>query len=149
MNSVFNSEFELSLRILLTLYTSSRGLNADEIVLTDFITIYSHEFGLSADSLHGNNEFSFSELAARREQFNVALKGLVLNRYVNVTTDEYGFTYTASELGESVCDSMSTDYADTYIDNSYKAQEYLRNKSTTELFSYINRMALINYQEAR
>nr|WP_300782530.1 ABC-three component system middle component 2 [uncultured Acetatifactor sp.] len=149
MNSVFNSEFELSLRILLTLYTSSRGLNADEIVLTDFITIYSHEFGLSADSLHGNNEFSFSELAARREQFNVALKGLVLNRYVNVTTDDNGFTYEASELGESVCDSMSTDYADTYIDNSYKAQEYLRNKSTTELFSYINRMALINYQEAR
>ena len=149
MNSVFNSEFELSLRILLTLYTSSRGLNADEIVLTDFITIYSHEFGLSADSLHGNNEFSFSALAARREQFNVALKGLVLNRYVNVTTDDNGFTYEASELGESVCDSMSTDYADTYIDNSYKAQEYLRNKSTTELFSYINRMALINYQEAR
>lgn len=149
MNSVFNSEFELSLRILLTLYTSSRGLNADEIVLTDFITIYSHEFGLSADSLHGNNEFSFSELAARREQFNVALKGLVLNRYVNVTTDDNGFTYEASELGESVCDSMSTDYADTYIDSSYKAQEYLRNKSTTELFSYINRMALINYQEAR
>ena len=149
MNSVFNSEFEPSLRILLTLYTSSRGLNADEIVLTDFITIYSHEFGLSADSLHGNNEFSFSELAARREQFNVALKGLVLNRYVNVTTDDNGFTYEASELGESVCDSMSTDYADTYIDNSYKAQEYLRNKSTTELFSYINRMALINYQEAR
>ena len=149
MNSVFNSEFELSLRILLTLYTSSRGLNADEIVLTDFITIYSHEFGLSADSLHGNNEFSFSELAARREQFNVALKGLVLNRYVDVTTDDNGFTYEASELGESVCDSMSTDYADTYIDNSYKAQEYLRNKSTTELFSYINRMALINYQEAR
>ena len=149
MNRVFNSEFELSLRILLTLYTSSRGLNADEIVLTDFITIYSHEFGLSADSLHGNNEFSFSELAARREQFNVALKGLVLNRYVNVTTDDNGFTYEASELGESVCDSMSTDYADTYIDNSYKAQEYLRNKSTTELFSYINRMALINYQEAR
>lgn len=149
MNSVFNSEFELSLRILLTLYTSSRGLNADEIVLTDFITIYSHEFGLSAYSLHGNNEFSFSELAARREQFNVALKGLVLNRYVNVTTDDNGFTYEASELGESVCDSMSTDYADTYIDNSYKAQEYLRNKSTTELFSYINRMALINYQEAR
>lgn len=147
MNKVFNSELELSLRILLTLYTSSRGLNADKIVLTDFITTYSHEFGLSTDSLHGNNEFSFSELAARREQFNNALKGLVLNGYVNVTTDDNGFTYHASELGESVCDSMTTDYADTYIDNSYKAQEYIRNKSTTELFSYINRMTLLRNQE--
>ena len=147
MNKVFNSELELSLRILLTLYTSSRGLNADEIVLTDFITIYSHEFGLSTNSLHGNNEFSFSEFAARREQFNNALKGLVLNGYVNVTTDNNGFTYHASELGESVCDSMSTDYADTYIDNSYKAQNYMRNKSTIELFSYINKMALISNQE--
>lgn len=148
MNEVFNSELELSLRIMLTLYTSSKGLNGDEIVLTDFITIYSHEFGLSTDSLHGNNEFSFSEFAARREQFHTALKSLVLNGYVNVTTDDIGFTYQVSELGESVCDSMSTDYADTYIDNSYKAQEYMRNKSTTELFSYINRMALISNQEA-
>lgn len=143
MNKVFNSELELSLRIMLTLYTASRELNADEIVLSDFITIYSHEFGLSRNSLHGDNEFSFSELAARREQFNNALKGLVVNGYVTVLTDNNGFTYQISDLGESVCDSMSTDYSDTYIENSYNAQEYMKDKTTTELFSYINRLAVI------
>ncbi len=149
MNSVFNSELELSLRILLTLYTSSKALNEDEIVLTDFITVYSHEFGLSKHSLHGNNEFSFSEFAARRAQFHSALKELVINSYVKVNTDANGFTYQTTELGESVCDSMSTSYADIYIDNSYLAIDYIKDKSTTELFSYINKMALIsNDQEA-
>lgn len=147
MNKVFNSELELSLRIMLTLYTSSSGINADEIVLADFITIYSQEFGLSKDNLHGNNEFSFSEFAARREQFHSVLRQLVLNKYISVSSSNNGFIYRISELGESVCDSMSTNYADTYIDNSYKAHEYMKNKTTTELFTYINRMALIN-QEA-
>jgi hypothetical protein len=103
---------------------------------------------LSEENLHGNNEFSFSEFAARREQFHNALKSLVLNGYINVIAGDDGFIYQTSELGESVCDSMSTNYADIYIENSYRAQEYMKNKTTTELFSYINRMSLINNQEA-
>lgn len=149
MYEVFNSELELSLRILLTLYTTPGSLNADEIVLSDFITIYSHEFGLSEDNLHGINEFSFAEFAARREQFHGALKDLVINDYVTVLSTKEGFMYQDSDIGESICDSMSTEYADAYLDYSYKAHDYMQNKSTTELFSYINRMAILRKEEAQ
>ena len=149
MNEVFNSELELSLRILLTLYTASGSLNADEIVLSDFITIYSHEFGLSENNLHGINEFSFAEFAARREQFHSALKNLVINAYVTVIPSKEGFMYQDSDLGESVCDSMKTEYADAYLDYSYKAHDYMKNKSTIELFTYINRMAMLRKEEAQ
>lgn len=144
MNKVFNSTLELSLRILMTLYTSSTFLNEDEIVLSDFITVYSNEFGSRMQNLHGNNEFSFSEFAARREQFHSSIKELVINNYITVNTGNNGFTYQITLLGESVCDNMSTDYASVYMDNAYWAHDYMKDKSTTELFSYINQMALIS-----
>ena len=149
MNEVFNSELELSLRILLTLYTAPRSLNADEIVLSDFITIYSHEFGLSEENLHGTNEFSFAEFATRREQFHGALKYLVVNGYVLVLPTKDGFMYQDSTIGESVCDSMTTEYADAYMDYSYKAHDYMQSKTITELFSYINKMAMLRKEEAQ
>ncbi len=129
---------------MLTLYTSNDFLNEDEIVLSDFITVYSQEFRLSKQSLHGVNEFSFSEFAARREQFHNAIKELVINNYISVNAGNNGFSYQITELGESVCDAMSTDYANIYIDNAYAAHDYMNDKCTTELFSYINKMALIS-----
>ena len=149
MNEVFNSELELSLRILLSLYTASRSLNADEVVLSDFITVYSHEFGLSDKNLHGINEFSFAEFAARREQFHDALKYLVVNGYVTVLPTKDGFMYQNSDIGESVCDSMATEYADAYMDYSYKVHDYMNGKSITELLSYINKMAMLRKEEAQ
>ncbi len=148
MNSIFNSDLELSLRILLTLYTSDKELNVDEILLSDFITVYSFEFGLDNSNLHGINEFSYSELAARREQFISAIKTLALNKYIIFTVNSSGFSYKISELGESTCDSMTTDYAFAYINSSIRAHEYMNNKTTTELLTYINQMAMKKKQEA-
>ena len=58
MGTVFNSTFEVSLRLLLLLSESGdKGLSIDRIATYEFITIYSRYFGLSDKVLHGENEF--------------------------------------------------------------------------------------------
>ena len=43
---IFNSDFEMQLRVLLLLSQTKRALSREEIVDYDFITIYSADFGV-------------------------------------------------------------------------------------------------------
>ena len=64
-NKVFNTVFEISMRLLLILSLSKKKkLTLDNLVTVDFISNYSKEFGLSGSNLHGDNEFSFSVITA-------------------------------------------------------------------------------------
>ena len=63
-DKVFNTEFEISMRLLLVLSLSKNNkFTIDKLVTADFISNYSKEFGLSHSNLHGENEFSFSEFS--------------------------------------------------------------------------------------
>lgn len=57
MNELFNSPFELSLRVLIILNTAQLRLTIDKIVAYDFISTYSSDFGISESNLHGNNSY--------------------------------------------------------------------------------------------
>jgi hypothetical protein len=62
MDKVFDTVFETSLRVLLTLdATTGNAYTIDRIAVADFLTVYNHEFGLSNSNLHGENVFRFSE----------------------------------------------------------------------------------------
>ena len=52
MNELFNSPFELSLRVLIILNTAQLRLTIDKIVAYDFISTYSSDFGISESNLH-------------------------------------------------------------------------------------------------
>ena len=84
-DKVFNTEFEISMRLLLLLTLSKkRKLTFDNLVTADFISNYSKEFGLSHNNLHGENEFSFSEFSARRALSQLAINTLVLDIWVKL-----------------------------------------------------------------
>ncbi len=53
MNSAFNSNTEIALRVFLTLYSSDESLSVDEQVILDFMTIYAKDLGISTYNLHG------------------------------------------------------------------------------------------------
>lgn len=78
MNNVFNTTFEVSLRVLLTLEVSEDKLSADMIAVSDFITVYGRDFGISSENLHGDNSYRFGEFGIRRELVKEAVKSLVL-----------------------------------------------------------------------
>ena len=87
MLKLFNSTFEVSLRLMLLLSVANDApMSVDRIAAYDVITIYSRDFGLSNEVLHGDNEFGLSEFASRRSKTQVALRELVLNGSVWTVT---------------------------------------------------------------
>jgi hypothetical protein len=142
MNNVFNSTLEISLRILLILYADeSNGKNLDSIVTADFITIYAEDFGVSDANLHGNNEFRFAEYAARRSQAQDAIKALVIDRLISVSSQNDGFHYTISDLGKQLCSSMTTEYSKAYLMTAYKTINFMKNKNERNLIALISKEA--------
>lgn len=82
MNELFNSPFELSLRVLIILNTAQLRLTIDKIVAYDFISTYSSDFGISESNLHGNNSYRFSEYTTKRIIITQSIKNLVLEGFV-------------------------------------------------------------------
>lgn len=141
-DKVFNTEFEISMRLLLVLSQSkNKKFTFDNLVTADFISNYSKEFGLSHNNLHGENEFSFSEFSARRALAQKAIKQLVLENMVKVSYSNTGFIYSITERGKSLSNSLASDYANEYRLYAQKAVAYMDSKSEKELLNLINREA--------
>lgn len=141
MTSVFNSPFEMSLRALLTLSEIKNTMTVDSIATADFITIYSKEFKLSKNNLHGENEFSFTEFALHRKQLSEALKSLILDRLILVHQTPFGFEYSLSEKGEEFSSKLNSEYANDYRKFAKKARQYMASKSEKELLGLIGKEA--------
>lgn len=141
-NKVFNTEFEISMRLLLLLsQPKNKKFSFDNLVTADFISNYSKEFGLSHNNLHGENEFSFSEFSARRALSQNAIKQLVLENMVNVSYSKEGFMYSITERGKCLSNSLASDYANEYRIYAQKAIDYMDSKSEKELLNLVNREA--------
>jgi len=89
-------------------------MSVDRIAAYDVMTIYSRDFGLSDEVLHGDNEFGLSEFASRRSKTQAALKELVLSGSVKAITTDKGFCYQITPVGKSVTEKMVTQYATNY-----------------------------------
>lgn len=141
-NKVFNTTFEISMRLLLVLsLTKKRGLTLDNLATADFITNYSKEFGLSDNNLHGDNEFSFSEFSTRRSLAQDAIKQLVLEGMIEVSYSTDGFRYSISERGQAFSNTLTSDYTTEYRLYAKKAIVYMDSKNEKELLNLISREA--------
>ena len=115
MQKLFNSTFEVSLRLMLLLsVTGDVPMTVDRIAAYDVMTIYSRDFGLSEEVLHGDNEFGLSEFASRRNKTQIALRDLVLNGSVKALTSDKGCFYQITPAGKGVAENMVTQYATDY-----------------------------------
>ena len=74
MTQIFNTNFEISRRLLLLLSIHKRELDIDVITALDLITTYSKNYDLGSENLHGDNSLSFSEITIRRELISKAIK---------------------------------------------------------------------------
>lgn len=143
MPRLFNSTFEISLRVLLLLdAVRTKGATIDRIAAYDFITTYGSEFGVSSESLHGSNRYNFSELAEKRMQCTAAVKDLVLDGFVSVSRTHSGFLYRITDLGVKYANELSSVYASEYLHTAKKTHRRYKNQSDTSLTEYINEKAL-------
>ena len=146
-NNTFNSNTEIALRILLSLYASEESLSIDELVILDFITVYAKDFGIATYNLHGENKSKESEFAARRQQAKEAIRFLVSQDYIDVEEAETGFLFSINEKGTALCDAMESTYAADYTAAAIKASDYVKHNDLEELLSTINRKALDFHKE--
>lgn len=65
-DSVFNTAFETSLRLLILLDESDVDLDVESIQTVDFMATYGKEFSIAENSANGDNPFMFCELATRK-----------------------------------------------------------------------------------
>lgn len=69
--STIGYTFEISLRILLMLNELSPAkLDEQQIGASDFIYVYTADFGLFDENLHGYSNYRYSELPARKQIFS-------------------------------------------------------------------------------
>jgi len=147
MTELFNTPFETSLRVLLTLRVFGEDMTLDKIAAADFMTIYARDFGIATYNLNGNNSFSFSEVTLKRTLVAKALKQLVLNRLVKAIQNQSGFTYEITTQGARVCDGLTSDYSDEYISISQEVYKYIAGKSEIQILAEINKRALGGKEE--
>ena len=134
MKKIFNSAFEVSLRIMLMLsQTVGSDMSIDRIVAYDFISLYSAYFDLA--------EFGFSELSARRGVVQDALKVLVLDGLVNVRRCRSGFCYEITEAGVAFTKGQKTDYANSYRSLVRKVHKRYAEIAEIEIMTIISQKA--------
>ena len=142
MTKLFNSTFEVSLRALLLLsQTDDVNMTIDRIVAYDFISLYSRHFDLADVNLHGDNEYGFSELPARRTVMQEALKELVLDGLVSTSRRKDGFCYEITETGAAFCQKQTTDYANTYRRLASATHKKFKTMTEVEIMAIISQKA--------
>lgn len=139
MTQIFNTNFEVSRRLLLLLSAFDRDLDIDVISILDLIVTYSKNYDLGDENLHGDNKLSFSEITARRQLTSHAIKDLAFKNLIDVIVSPNGFIYKINKNGIALCDSMTSIYSVEYLREAKKLNEKLGNKTNQEIINYANK----------
>lgn len=140
--SVFNSTFEIELRILLLLSAArKRAYAIERIVALDFIICYAGNFQMPYLNPQGDNQFMFAELASRRERIRDAIKSLVTQGLIEVSLDQ-GYTFSISDAGNGFVRKLKSEYAVQYKKIAADAIKQFKSYSDLELDRMINDSAV-------
>ena len=140
MTKLFNSTFEVSLRIIMLLSAiNGTEVTIDRIVAYDFMSVYGRYFGLSDENLHGDNHYGFSEFSARRTVVRDALKTLVTDGLIKATRRDVGFCYEISASGRKFSKSLNTEYAAEYFRIVKATHNKYKSKSEVDMMTVISK----------
>lgn len=139
MTKLFNSTFEVSLRIIMLLSAiAGTEMTIDRIVAYDFMSVYGRYFGLSDENLHGDNNYGFSEFSTRRTVVQDALKTLVTDGLIKASRRDAGFCYEVSQSGRKFAKNQKTEYAAEYCRIVKVTHKKYKSKSEVELMTVIS-----------
>ena len=142
MINVFNTVFEISLRVLLILESSNKPMTADMLTAVDLITVHGKEFGVLDFNLHGDNQFNFSENAARDATVIAAVKSLTLDGLLSIRHTNSGFAYSLSKGGTVYCAKLVSGYAEEYRSALKKTLPFLENENEPAVLKKIFRLSV-------
>lgn len=144
---VFNTPFEVSMRILLLLNTFKVGLDEEKILYLDFFTIYEKNYKFGDSNINGDSNFMIDVFTAQRKLINTSIKELVLSGLIDVINTKEGFIYLINQSGSILCSKMESDYAQTYKRSSSIIKEKTKNMTIDDIKKYARTMKEINQNE--
>jgi hypothetical protein len=146
--SAIGSTFEISLRILLMLNElNSLKLDEQQIGAIDFISVYTADFGLLDENLHGYSNYRYSEYPARKAMITSALKDLVLDGSVRLHLTSTGYRYSITDAGINFCRKLTSNYAKEYILAVQAVVRKFDKANTESMMKEINRVTLQSLKE--
>lgn len=137
---IFNTKFEVSMRLLLLLHTFNKGLDEERILYLDFFTIYAKNYKLGNENINGDSKYMLNEFTAQRKLIKDSIKELVLEGFINVKNTKDGFLYIISNEGMLFCNSMTSDYSKKYKNQALITKEYFLEKEIKDIKNYSKRM---------
>lgn len=147
--SVFNSTFEMELRVLLLMSAAKKkAYSIERIVSLDFIVCYAGYFQLPYLNPQGDNQYMFSELASRRERLQEAVKGLVVQGLLNVEMDN-GYAFSITDAGSKYIKKLKSEYALQYKAIAADAIKRFKDYSDLQLDHMINDSAVKSVRGGR
>ena len=142
-NTIFNSSFEIGLRVLLLLSAAKKkAFSAERIVALDFITCYASNFQMPFLNLQGDNQYMYSELASRRERVREAVRQLVLEGLLDIGFSD-GYVFSISAAGSKFIRKLKSEYAVQYKTIAAEAIRNFKGKSDLELDRMLNDSAVM------
>ena len=147
--SIFNSTFEMELRILLLMSAAKKkAFSVERIVSLDFIVCYAGYFQLPYLNPQGDNEYMFSELAGRRERIQEAVKSLVIQGLLEVGLAN-GHVFSITETGSKYIRKLKSEYAVQYKTIAADAIKRFKDYSDLQLDRMINDSAVKSVRGGR
>lgn len=111
---IFNSPFEMQLRLLLLLSSRPEATyTVDRMVALDFISCYAADFSLPFGNLHGQNNHKFAEMSNRRMLVQLAINEAFTKGLVDAIVDK-GYFFTISTQGLNFIQCLEDAYAVEY-----------------------------------
>lgn len=115
---IFNTEFEVSMRILLLLNEFSVPLDKDKILYLDYFTINAKNYEISQNNINGDGMYMLNGLTVQYSLIKSSIKSLVLQGLISVRNTIDGYMYSISNEGKSFCKDMTSDYSKLYKENA-------------------------------
>lgn len=136
---LFNSRFELALRVMLIL-KNSKKITKSKILALDLMSTYGKACKIANENLHGNNQFDISEIAIRKKLIDKTIAYLRLCELAEELYDSnLGYTYRLTNNGRKIIDQVNDDYAERYQGTLRKAIDLIGKRDDEQLFSILSK----------
>lgn len=137
---IFNTEFEVSMRILILLDCANSWLSDDKIIYLDFFSLYSKTYEIQDENLNGDCSFMISDLTVQRNLYKKSIKELAVDGFIRIKADETGYSYKINKNGSSLVSEMETEYAMKYKTMAEAVLRKLSNYSVEHIKKYAKEM---------
>ena len=111
---LFNTTFEISLRLLLLLSVSADPLDLDTLVCLDLFVTNAKEYGFGDENLNGDGLCPRESAGHRRKVFRAGIAELSGQGLINVVSDKNGISYSINLFGQIAVGDFDSDYAKEY-----------------------------------